>query len=168
MPLESPTNEGLVMTLLRFTAMVCIAMAAFLTLERETVASSLLFKKIPESGIDSAQVEQARRIVNALYEKWHAGTFEQVSGAFTPEMQTALTPQLQEQAFQQTRNMFGDYQGLTFVEALTARFLLPRGIVYRFKGSYSRTPAQPEIRVVFDAAGKVSGLWLKPWKDETQ
>jgi hypothetical protein len=57
---------------------------------------------------------------------------------------------------------------MTFVEALTARFFIPRGTVYRFRGTYSRTTAQPEIRVVYDPAGKVSGLWIKPWKDEIQ
>lgn len=156
------------MVSLRFVAALCIVVAAFLALERNADASSLLFKHVPESQVDSPQVEQARRIVNALYEKWQAGTFEHVSDEFTLEMQSALTPQLQEQAFRQARNMFGDFQGLSFVEALTARFFLPRGIVYRFKGSYSGTSAQPEIRVVFDPAGKVSGLWIKPWKDEMQ
>ncbi len=67
---------------------------------------------------------------------------------FTLEMQKGLSPELQKQSFEQIRSMFGDYQEMTFVEALTARFFIPRGTVYRFKGTYSRTSEQPEIRVV--------------------
>jgi hypothetical protein len=47
-------------------------------------------------------------------------------------------------------------------------FSVSESTVYRFKGTYSRTSEQPEIRVVFDSQGKISGLWLKPWRDEIQ
>lgn len=147
--------------------MFVVAVALF-ALGRDAVAQSFLFKKIPASEIDKAQVKDAQRIVSALYEKWQAGTFEPVSDRFTAEMKKGLTPELQEQSFGQIKGMFGDYRGMKLVEALTARFLLPRGTIYRFKGSYSKTSQQPEIRVVFDSDGKVSGLWLKPWKDEIQ
>jgi hypothetical protein len=153
---------------LRLVAALWISLSAFAACEGTVEASSLLFKKIPAPAINSEQVEEARRIVDALYARWQEGVFEPVSGEFTAEMQKGLTPQLQEQSFKQIKGMFGDFRGLDFVEVLTARFFFPRGIVYRFKGSYSRSSEQPEIRVVFDSAGKVSGLWLKPWHDELQ
>jgi hypothetical protein len=153
---------------LRLLAVLWILVSSLVALERDVEASSFLFKKIPDPDINSAQVEQARGIVDSLYAAWQAGKFEPVSDEFTSEMQKGLTPQLQEQSFKQIKNMFGDYRGLDFVEALTARFLFPRGTVYRFKGSYSQTSSQPEIRVVIDSAGKVSGLWIKPWNDELQ
>lgn len=157
------------MMALRCAMAVCIAMIALSALESDGFASSsFLFKKIPDSEINKAQVDEAKRTVTALYEKWQAGTFEPVSDRFTAEMQKGLTPELQEQSFKQIKAMFGDFKGLTFVEVLTARFLFPQGIIYRFKGSYSGTSQQPEIRVVFNSDGKVSGLWLKPWKDEIQ
>jgi Protein of unknown function (DUF3887) len=106
--------------------------------------------------------------VDSLYAKWENGTFEPVGEEFTPQMQEGLSPKLQKQSFDQIRSMFGDYRGMTFVEALTARFLLPKGTVYRFKGTYSRASEQPEIRVVFDSKGKISGFWLKPWTEEMQ
>jgi hypothetical protein len=147
---------------------VWASLAALLTLTAAAEASSFLFKDIPQSRVNSAEVEQGRQIVTSLYAKWQVGTFEPVSEEFSAEMQKGLTPQLQQQAFQQIRGMFGDYQGLTFVEAMAPRFFFPRGTVYRFKGKYSKTSDQPEIRVVFDSGGKVSGLWIKPWNDELQ
>jgi hypothetical protein len=131
-------------------------------------ASSLLFSRLPESDIEPAYVEKAQIVVGSLYEKWQNGDFEPVGDEFTSEMKKGLSPELQRQSFEQIKSMFGDFRGMTFVEALAARFLLPRGTVYRFKGSYSGTSEQPEIRVVFDSDGKISGLWIKPWKDEIQ
>lgn len=152
----------------RNVAVIFVAAVALFAVGKDAVAQSFLFKNIPASEIDKAQVEDAQHIVNALYEKWQAGTFEPVSDQFTAEMKKGLTPELQEQSFRQIKGMFGDYRGMKFVEALSARFLFPRGTIYRFKGSYSGTSQQPEIRVVFDSDGKVSGLWLKPWRDEIQ
>lgn len=157
------------MQALRCVIVVCVAVIVCSSLPVGVDASSsFLFKKIPESEINKAQVEEAKRTVNALYEKWLAGTFEPVSEKFSAEMRKGLTPELQEQSFNQIKAMFGDFKGLTFVEVLTARFLFPQGTIYRFKGAYSGTSQQPEIRVVFDSDGKVSGLWIKPWKDEIQ
>ena len=145
-----------------------VAIAIYLCFAEIVCASSWLFTKIPESNVDSGYVERSTQLVGSLYDKWQNGTFEPVGDEFTTEMQKGLSPELQKQSFEQIRAIFGDYQGMTFVEVLTARFLFPRGTVYRFKGSYSRASAQPEIRVVFDSAGKVSGLWIKHWKDEIQ
>jgi hypothetical protein len=145
-----------------------VAIAIFLGFGEIAGASSWLFSKIPESNVDSGYVERSTQLVGSLYDKWQNGTFEPVGDEFTTEMQKGLSPELQKQSFEQIRAIFGDYQGMTFVQALTARFLFPRGTVYRFKGTYSRASAQPEIRVVFDSAGKVSGLWIKHWKDEIQ
>jgi len=153
---------------LRFRGALWVSIAILLASGQIATASSLLFTQVPQSEINAGHVEKARQIMDSLYAKWQNGEFEPVGDEFTPEMQKGLSPQLQKQSFEQIRSIFGDYQGMTFVEALTARFFIPRGTVYRFKWTYSRTSEQPEIRVVFDSAGKISGLWLKPWRDEMQ
>lgn len=152
----------------RFHRVVWVSIAILLVSGEIVGASSLWFSKIPQSEVNAGYVEQARQMMDSLYAKWQNGIFVLVGDEFTPEMQKVLSAELQKQSFEQIRSMFGDYQEMAFVEALTARFLIPRGTVYRFKGTYSRTSEQPEIRVVFDSHGKISGLWLKPWRDEMQ
>jgi hypothetical protein len=152
----------------RLCTAICIIINIFCAFGDIAGASSWFFSKIPQSGVNAGYVEKSSQVMGSLYAKWQNGTFEPVGDEFSSEMQKGLTPELQRQSFQQIRSMFGEYQGMTFVEALTARFLIPRGTVYRFKGAYSRTSEQPEIRVVFDSDGKISGLWLKPWKEEMQ
>jgi hypothetical protein len=111
------------------------------------------------------EAEKAVEIVNGLYAKWGQDIFDPVSDEFDSKMQQGLTPDLQRRAFYDVKRMFGDYSGMTFYEALTQRFF--GGTVYRFKGSFSQGAGnQPEIRVVFDKQGKISGLWIKPWAEE--
>jgi len=152
----------------RFYVVMSIVIVIPLAFGELVGASSWLFSKIPQAEVNAGFVEKSSRVMDSLYAKWQNGIFEPVGDEFTAEMQNGLTPELQKQSFEQISSMFGEYQGMTFVEALTARFLIPRGTVYRFKGTYSRTSEQPEIRVVFDSTGKISGLWLKSWRDEMQ
>jgi hypothetical protein len=152
----------------RFCVVLCIISGISLAFGEIAGASSWFFSTVPREKVNARYVEKSGQVMDSLYAKWQNGTFEPVGDDFTSEMQKGLSPELQKQSFQQIRGAFGDFQGMTFVEALTARFFFPRGTVYRFKGAYSRTSEQPEIRVVFDSDGKISGLWLKPWKEEMQ
>jgi hypothetical protein len=152
----------------RFHRAAWISIAILLASVQIASASSLLFSKVPQAEVNAGFVQKAQQIMDSLYAKWKDGTFEPVGDEFTPEMRKGLSPELQKQSFEQIRSMFGDYQEMTFVEALTARFFVPEGTVYRFKATYSGTSEHPEIRMVFDSDGKISGLWLKPWSDEMQ
>lgn len=152
---------------MKISKAVLCSIAVILFFGELSQASSLLFIKVPEDKINPEYVAKSRQIIDSLYAKWQQGKFEPLSDEFTPEMQRGLTPQMQHQSFEQIRSIFGDYQGMELVKVLKPRFLFPRGTIYRFKGIYSKSQ-QPEIRVVFDSSGKVSGMWLKFWRDELQ
>ena len=127
---------------------------AISTLDSEKV----ILKHTPASEMDSAQIERAKLVWNTLYDKWKSGAFEIVSEDYNDDMRKALSPQLQEQIFNQFESSYGHCQGITFVEAITGRFGFPQTHIYRFRGSFSRTTEEPEIGVVFDSKGKVSGF----------
>jgi hypothetical protein len=137
---------------------ICGTGLAFSMLDTETV----FLKKIPASEMKLVQLEKAQ-CVHALFEKWQAGTFEPLSSEFTEEMRRALTPQFQESFFRRITSAFGDYQGISFAEMITARFGYPHYLIYRFKASFSRTLQPLEIRIYFDTNGKISGL---SWSDK--
>ena len=106
---------------------VCIAIAIFLHFGDIAGAFSLWFSKIPQSDVASAYVEKSTQLVDSLHAKWRNGIFEPLGDEFTLEMQENLSPELQKQSFEQILTNFGDYQGMTFVEALTAGFLILEG-----------------------------------------
>lgn len=77
-------------------------------------------------------------------------------------MRRNLTPELQEEAWEEISGMYGDYEKIEFDSAwvpsdgtlLTA---------YRFRVQFEEVDTRPELRVVLNGKGKLSGIWLKPW-----
>lgn len=138
---------------------LCGAGLAFSRLDTET----FFLKRIPTSKMNMMQSEEARQAANDLFEKWQAGTFESLSDEFTQGMRNTMTFQWQESRYTQIRSMFGDYRGISFAETVTARFNYPHFLLYRFRGSFSRMPQQPEIGIYFDESGKISGF---RWSDK--
>ncbi len=118
----------------------------------------VIFKHTPAFEADQAQAMRARLIWNTLYEKWKSGTFESAPAAFNADMRKALSPQMQERLFKQFSGNYGQCKEITFVESITGRFGYPRICIYRFKCSVTGTAVTPEIGILFDSSGKVSGL----------
>jgi hypothetical protein len=142
---------------------VCVggSVLAFSRLDTEGV----FVKKARLGQIDSAQVESVRQAVQKLFIKWQAGIYEPIPGEFAEEQRAAMTPQWQESFHKQITAAFGDYQGVVFTEMATSRFYYPRRFVYRFKGSFSQMPQQPEIRITLDSNGKFLLSWLDRYRD---
>ena len=78
-------------------------------------------------------------------------------------MKVGLPADKQRAAWDTIRQAFGDYQSLTFNEALSSP-QLAKHVVYRFRGTF--TKGQPEVRVVTDPAGKVGGFFVLIWQDK--
>lgn len=120
------------------------------------------FRKLPESKVDNEMKSVAQRIATNILEANRAGQFEPLGDEASPAMQKALTPKKQEDAYKNIKGMFGDFKSMEYVETW-----LPKDgtllTIYRFKGIYT-SGAMPEIRVVMDGEGKLSGLWIKPWR----
>ncbi len=142
-----------------------VIMALFIAGTATWAAS--LFSPVPANQVNKAERDKAQQIANSLWSNWRSGKFEPLSDAFTSQMRQAMTPEVQRAAYQQAKQMFGDYKSLSFAEAVTSP-ILPGGTVYRFRASFSGSSERPEIRVVIDKQGKVGGFWIKPWAAELQ
>ncbi len=126
---------------------------------------SFFVKRVPLEEMDRAQMERFRQSVQTLFTKWQTGIYGPIQGEFTEKQRTAMTPQWQESFHKRISAAFGEYQGIMFTEMATSRFNYPRGCVYRFKGSFSRMPQQPEIRITLDSKGKIFLNWLDRYND---
>ncbi len=121
---------------------------------------------IEPNKVNADQVAKGAQLIDRLYQRWQNDEFEKVGDEFSAEMQRGLTPELQKQTYEQTVPQFGAFQKVTFVSALSGGSLAPGGFIYRYRAKYSKAAEEPEIRLVFDHLGKISGMWLKPWNDE--
>jgi hypothetical protein len=142
---------------------VCMGGSVFAISRIDT--EDVLLKRVPLREMDGMQLEKARQSVHTLFTKWQAGIYAPLSGDFSEETQVIMTPHWQESFFWQIQSTFGEYRGIHFAEMVTARFSYPHFLLYRFKGSFSRMPQEPEIRISFDSKGKIAFGWSDKFSD---
>lgn len=120
-------------------------------------------QKLPENQVNTALRDASREFAASYLERSKAGEFEPLGGQATDELRAGLTPEKQAASHAAITAEVGEYESLEYVA--TYRIAdEPGTTIFRFRGTF--TGGRPEIRVVRNADGKVSGLWIKPWKDE--
>ncbi len=127
---------------------------------RKTAASQTL-ASVP---VQSEQRQLAAQLATQILQAHEQGRFE----ALGPEEATesarkAFTAEFQRYLHQKSRQLFGTFEGLDFVETRSLESQ-PHLLIHRFRGRYST--ASPEVRVVLDQDGKLAGLWIKPWQKQ--
>jgi hypothetical protein len=127
--------------------------------------AGMTFQQVPAASIDQAQKAFAQKVADTTLKAWTKGRFAPVGADFNDAMKTGLPVEKQRQAWDTIRQAFGDYQSVTFHEALTSP-ALAKHVVYRFRGVF--TKGQPEVRVVTDPAGKIGGFFVLIWQDKLQ
>lgn len=144
------------------------AMLAVLVFARPARAQAR-FAPIPAGRIDQAQKAAAQKVADRTLKAWRDGRFAPLSDDWTLQMKSALPPAKQRESYEAIRGTFGDYRSLEFAEAVAAPEL-PGLVVYRFRGTFSKTSptTRPEVRVVVDGQGKVAGFWCKVWSKALQ
>jgi len=125
------------------------------------------YRKLPESEVDSDLRASAQELATRMLSSWREGRFEPLGEEATLAVRSGLSPEAQEQAYEQIRGMFGDFESMDYVET----WVPSDGsslFVFRFRGKFSGTEARPEIRVVMDGERKLSGFWARQWNDKLQ
>ena len=121
---------------------------------------------VTSAPVQSEQHHLAAQLATQILQAHEQGRFE----ALGPEEATegfrkAFTAEIQRHSYQQLRQLFGTFEGLDFVETHSIESQ-PHLLIHRFRGRYST--ASPEVRVVLDQDGKLTGLWIKPWQEQMQ
>ncbi|MBA3066301.1 DUF3887 domain-containing protein [bacterium] len=125
------------------------------------------FRRLSDADADVKMKEKSLRIATSLLELQRKGQFEALGDEATASMRALLTPEKQKEVYENLKGMYGDFDSLEYAESWvpTDGTLLK---IYRFKGHFSKSKTMPEIRVVMDGEGKLTGLWIKPWKAKIQ
>ena len=120
---------------------------------------------VASAPVQSEQHHQAARLATQILQAHEQGRFEALGPEATEGFRKAFTAEIQRHSYQQLRQLFGTFEGLDFVESRSIESQ-PHLLIHRFRGRYST--ASPEVRVVLDQDGKLTGLWIKPWQDQMQ
>ncbi len=122
------------------------------------------FEKIPSAEVDQSKVEIAKKLSDNILKAQKAGSYYDLSGEEAEaRMIGGFSEKVQRDAYEQISGAYGHYRGLEFVEMAkpTDGTLYE---MYRFKGQFESKAL--EIRCVLNANSKLSGFWIKPWRDQ--
>jgi hypothetical protein len=133
--------------------------------ERPAAAKGSRYSRVPPDQVDPKRREAAETFASRYEQTRAQGSYAPLGDEATEEVRTGLTVHKQKAAQQQITEQFGEFESLEFVEAWRVN-ASPESTIYRFRATF--TKGRPEIRVVHDARGKVSGFWLKPWRDSLE
>jgi len=123
------------------------------------------FDKIPESEVNTAERDAAGLLATRILKAHNESKFDTLSETeTTADFRNAFTPEKQKASHETIKGLWGDFVSLKYAESAKPRdgTMLK---IYRFKGTFKGSSAEPEIRVVIDGAGKLAGFWLKSWND---
>jgi len=123
------------------------------------------YEPIPEANEDASKIELASNMVSSYFEAAKAGDHYDFSDIATQEFIEKMTPDIQKQTYEQLKQMFGDFESLTYTGSWKPTDKQEMEII-RFKGKFDKSEEPLEVRVVFNESNKISGFWLKPWMDD--
>ncbi|MEM6844539.1 MAG: hypothetical protein AAF632_20130 [Bacteroidota bacterium] len=123
------------------------------------------YEELTGDALKLAPLETAQSLTNTLLTAQKAGepyilkeseAIAAVQGEFSAEKQS--------QTYSAIRDLFGDYQSVTFEQAFRTT-TTPIYYIFRFRGEFERDNAQPEVRVVMNEAEQLAGFSIVPWED---
>ncbi len=129
--------------------------------------ASSVYVPVPADRVNQAEKTRVEYLATDLLNTWREGKFKALSNDFSLQMSAGLPPGDQEKAYESLRALFGDFRALRFVETVTSP-AMPGYVYYRFRGKFSSTTSDPEIRVLVDGDGKIAGFWVRHWLDEVR
>jgi len=120
--------------------------------------------KLNENQVNVSEMSKMADYVSGLFVKWNEGVYESLDNRhFTDRMVSVLTPDKQREEFEGNINpTYGEFRQLHYADTWKKGDL----IMYRFRGVFSGGKGSPQIRVVVDNEGKISGLWVRKWGEE--
>lgn len=128
--------------------------------------NSMQFEKIPDAQVDATRKATAETFATTTLQAWSRDEYPALGDEASEEMKKGNTPEAQKAADKAMEKDLGNFKSLVFAEAFATK--PARFEVHRFKGTFDKLAEQCEIRVVFDTDGKVSGFWVKPWREGIQ
>jgi hypothetical protein len=132
-----------------------------------TVASSQQhYEKLSQEQIDPTDI----RLATSLAEKLLLGQKNGNIYLFKEDeaikaVVDGLTEEMQASSYATMRDMFGDYESMEFAEGWRINSE-PNYLLFRFKGTFSESTENPEIRVVLNLERKLAGFYIRPWQDD--
>jgi hypothetical protein len=123
-------------------------------------------ERVPDAELDANAKTSAETLGTRILSEWAKDEYKELSETEArPDFRKAHNDvDGQRTADKSIESTLGNFKSMTFQHAMRSKD--KKMFVYRFKGSFDKAPDLAEVRVVFNDEGKLSGFWVKPWKDQ--
>ena len=123
------------------------------------------YEELTGDALQSAPLDTAQNLTNTLLTAQKAGEpYILKESEAIAAVQGELSAEKQLQTYSAIRDLFGDYQSVTFEQAFRTT-TTPTYYIFRFRGEFERDNAQPEVRVVMNEAEQLAGFSIVPWQE---
>ena len=123
------------------------------------------YEELTGDALQSAPLETAQNLTNTFLTAQKAGEpYILKESEAIAAVQGELSAEKQLQTYSAIRDLFGDYQSVTFEQAFRTT-TTPTYYIFRFRGEFERDNAQPEVRVVMNEAEQLAGFSIVPWQE---
>ncbi len=122
------------------------------------------FVKLPEHKTDKSKIEFAVKIANSFFTTLKNGDSFNFNNNATKSFSLKMTPDFQKQIYGQIKSTFGNFESLTYSSTWEENGNTDLQII-RLKGNFEKSEAPLEIRIVLNNSYKITGLWVKPWRN---
>jgi hypothetical protein len=120
---------------------------------------------IPAAELDAKKKASAEEMGTRILSEWAKDEYKELGSEANEEFKKAHNSvDGQRTSDKAIEKSLGSFKSMTFHEALRTKD--KKAEAYRFKAVFDKTSDPVEVRVVLDPQGKLSGLWVKPWKDK--
>jgi len=119
------------------------------------------FQRVPDGDVDDGARAVAVALADRILAAWREGRFESLGDEAADRLRASLDPDRQRRAFEGIQQVFGEYVSASWTEAWTA-LEEPGARIHRLRAVFSA--GDPEVRVVLDDGGKLTGFWVKHWR----
>lgn len=122
-------------------------------------------EKLSADKVSAKEIKIGQTFINAFYETLSQGsTFDFNKDNATEAMISTFTPEMQKNAYEQTKALLGEYESANYVEAWVVSSS-PDLKILRFKADFSAKNEKWEVRVVLDKSNKIAGFFAISWSD---
>ena len=134
----------------------------------QSLQNTFVSQPVVSVPVQSEQRHLAEQLATRILQGHEQGRFESLKPEeATEDFRKGFTAEVQRRSHQAIGLLFGDFEGLDYVETRSIDSQ-PHLLIHRFKGRYGAASSAPEVRVILDRDGRLAGLWIKPWQEQMQ
>lgn len=122
------------------------------------------FIKMQDQNVDNIKISKFEKIAISYFNTLETGKTYNFKNIANKEFNDKMTPDFQLESYSKIKQEFGELESLKFSGIWTRKTNNNIQLI-RFKGKFNKSNNPLEIRVVLNRINKITGFWIKPWKN---